>query len=437
MAKPWFDRAWFGLLALGLPLLGGCQEELPTTTEEDLFPVEAVTVEVRLPFEEFAEGVEAWGGYGNPAELPIGIVAQSYEGSLDVRTLVGLQSYPTVASVRDTTGSIRPDTSLTFIGGKIVAIVDTLSSVHDGSATLQVGALQQDWHFRTANWTMAVDSVGDQQPWEEEGAGPVIPLGSGDWEASSGDTISIELDSAAVAVFTDTLAAHRGIRLDAGTEGVRLDLTSVRLILNTRPSINPDTLVELTVGARTRTFVYQPALGEPGDEIRVGGVPAWRSVLKLDLPEVLNGPPELCQAVGCPLTLTPDALISASLVLRTKAPPPAFQPNDSLFLDVRTVLAPDRMPKSPLGGSLTGIVGTLLPPEYFGEDAGAEVKVPLGSYIEALIEAGPDTDLPTSLALLSTYEPLSLYFASFEGPESGMGPELRLILTYGEGVGIR
>lgn len=435
--KPLNTMWWVGLIPLGLLVLGACQEELPTTNEEDLFPVEAVTVEVRLPFHEFATKLEAWGGYGNPSELPIGIVARDFHGTLDVRTLVGLANYPTVASVRDTTGSVRPDTILTFIGGRVVAIVDTTSSVHEGQVTLSVGAVQHDWDFRTATWTMAVDSVGDEQPWPEEGAGPVLPLGTGEWDATEGDTISIELDSAAVAVFEDTLAAHRGLRLDAVTGGVRLDLTSVRLHLTTRPSINPDTLVELRVGARSRTFVYQPALEEPGGDVRVGGVPAWRSVMHLEIPETVDGPVSVCEEVVCPLPITPDALISASLVLTTKAPPGAFQPRDTLYLDVRPVLAPERMPKSPLGGSLAGLLGVRMPPEYFGEDDGVEVKIPMGQYIEALIEADPDADLPRSIALLSTFEPLSLYFASFQGPESEDGPELRLILTYGEGLGIR
>jgi hypothetical protein len=394
-------------------------------------------VEVSLPFQDFAEEVEAWGGYGNPWELPKTVLARTFGGALDARTLVSFFNYPTVASVRDTTGSVRPDTLLTFVGGTIVAIVDTVASVADEPVTVGVGALQDDWHFRSATWTMAVDTIGEQTPWPEEGGGPVIPLSTATWAPESGDTIRIQLDSTDVASWIDTLAARRGMRLDVLTEGARLDLTSARLYLNTRPSINPDTLVELEVGARTRTFIYQPSLEEPGEEIRVGGVPAWRSVMDLDLPEFLDGPPELCAELGCPLPITPEALISASLVLTTKAPAAAFQPTDSLYMDVRPVLAPERMPKSPLGSSLAGILGVALPPEHFGENDGVEVKIPLGAYIEALLEQGPDGELPASLVLLSTFEPASLAYLSFEGPGSEKSPQLRLILTYGEGVGIR
>jgi len=168
-------------------------------------------------------------------------------------------------------------------------------------------------------------------------------------------------------------------------------------------------------------------------------VPAWRTVFTMNMPKSLDGPPELCQLVQCPLTLTPESLISASLVLTTQAPPPAFRPTDSLRLDVRPVLEPSRLPKSPLGASLVGIFGVQLIPESFGEEAGAEVEIPLGLYVERLIAGNNDSDVevPPTLALLSSFEPLSLYFAVFEGPDSPARPELRLLLTLADEVRIR
>jgi hypothetical protein len=173
--------------------------------------------------------------------------------------------------------------------------------------------------------------------------------------------------------------------------------------------------------------------------IIVGGVPAWRTVFSMNLPRVLDGPPELCARVTCPHTLTSRSLVSASLVLRTEAPPAAFQPTDSLFLDVRPVLEPSRLPKAPLGFSLAGFLGVRVPPAYFGEEAGSEVIIPLGAYVEQLIAAdtASNSTVPRSIALLSSFEPLSLYFGSFHGPGSPLAPELRLILTLGEEVRVR
>jgi hypothetical protein len=427
-----------GILFLLLPL-AACQEDLVTDVEGDLIPIDAVTVESRLPFSEFAQDLQVWGGYGRPYQLTETIVARGFGDILDVRTVAGLSRYPLNASVRDTLGTTRTDTLLTFVGGRLVARIDTVTSVYDGPVTLAVGAIQNDWDYRSVSWTLAVDSVGDTQTWPEAGAGPVIPVGTGVWDPEESDSLFLELDSAGVAIWADTAAARRGLRLDALTDGVRLDLESLSLVLTTRPSLNPDTLIELTVGSVGRTFVYTPELEAPEDELRVGGVPAWRSVLRVDLPRTLDGPPELCAVVVCPLTLTAESLISASLVLHTKAPPVAFQPTDSVWVDVRQVLEPSRLPKSPIGASLVGLFGTKLSPGDFGDQDGVEVNLPLGRFIDSLIRArdDPDQDVAETIALLSTFEPLSLNFLSFYGPDSPLGPELRLILTIGEEVRIR
>jgi hypothetical protein len=92
-----------------------------------------------------------------------------------------------------------------------------------------------------------------------------------------------------------------------------------------------------------------------------------------------------------------------------------------------------------LGNSLTGLLGIQLAPDAFTEDAGVEVEVPIGPYVEGLISVnqGEEVEVPPTLALLSSFEPLSLYFAAFEGPDSPFAPRLRLILTIAEDVRIR
>ena len=428
-----------GLLALGFWSLLACQEQYPTSEDGDLFPVSPITAQVTLPFEAFAEEMAVWGGYGRPIELGTGVLAWAYGGTLDARTLVAWGSYPKTVSVRDTTGTIRPDSMLSFVGGRVVAVFDTITSTRSVPVDLALGALPELWDPGSATWSRAVDSVGDRRPWPEEGAGPVLPLATAQWDPTAGDSVVFTLDSAAVALWTDTLVAKKGVRVDATTEGVRLDLTNLRLLLDTKARSNPDTVVELTVSARYRTFIYQPALQGTGESFWVGGVPAWRTVIKLDLPDSVNLSPELCAQGSCPVPLTAQSLVSASLVLKTEAPPAGFQPADTLRMDVREVLEPTRMPKSPLGYSLAGFFGIRIPPEQFGEDAGTEVLIPLVGYVDGLIKAksDPDVKVSRSLAFLSSFEPLSLYIGSFGGPGSAHPPELRLLLTLGQGVQIR
>jgi len=387
--------AWVGLFALGSWVFLGCQEDLIVTLDGDLVPLEAVTVEVGIPFLEFAKDLEAWGGYGRPYELANPILASKFEGNLDSRLLNSWHPYPTFALVRDSVGTFVTDSTLTFLNGRIIARFDTLTSIMGDSVTLALSVLPRDWDFGSATWNVAVDSVGDRQEWAEPGAGPGTPVATAVWAPAESDSVIFEIDSASVAFWADSAEAEKGVRVDVVTEGTRLDLVSL--------------------------------------------VPAWRTLFTMDLPDVLTGPPELCEQVQCPLTLTPESVVSASLVLTTRAPPPGFQPRDSLYMDVRTVLEPSRLPKSPLGSSLVGVLGVLLTPAFFGEDVGAEVEVPLGSYVQGLIaeKTDPGLDFPHTLALLSSFEPLSLYFAAFEGPGSPLGPELRLILTLAEDVRIR
>jgi hypothetical protein len=432
--------AWFGILALGAWAFLACQENITSEIDGDLIPINAVTVEVDIPFEAFGDDLQGWGGYGRTYELAKDVVANSFEGSLDARILNGFNPYPAFSTIRDTTGVFAADSSLTFVGAKLIAHFDTLTSIHDGAVTLSIGALARDWDFRSTNWDAAVDSVGDRQEWSEAGGGPIIPVTTAVWDPAASDSVIFDIDSAGAALFADTADAENGLRLDAVTEGVRLDLIRMTYALVTKPSVNPDTLVNLIVPSLARTFIYSPVPELPTEEIRVGGVPAWRSVFSIDVPEFLDGDPELCAKVVCPVKLTAESLISAALVLTSQAPPPAFQPTDSLlFLDVRPVLEPSRLPKSPLGPSLVGSLGVRLSPGDFQGDAGVEIEIPLGPYIEGLIsaKANPDLVVPNTVALLSLFEPLSIFFVAFEGPDSPASPGLRLILTFSDEVQVR
>jgi hypothetical protein len=214
------------------------------------------------------------------------------------------------------------------------------------------------------------------------------------------------------------------------TDDVRLELVEALLVLNIRPSLDPDSVIQDTVALVQQTFIYDPAPAAPAG-IRVGGAPAWRTVMDLALPS-LSGPPELCAAVGCPYTLESGHISYAGLVLTTRASESGYEPLDTIMLDVRPVLAPAELPKSPLGPSQTGGVGSAIAPEAFGAMAGSVVEVPITTFMRSLL--GPPLggfEPPTTLALLALTEPASLPFASFDGPTAPGEPALSLILTVG------
>jgi hypothetical protein len=425
--------ALLGLVAVGVV---ACGRETPTSVDEDLLPPEPVTVEIRMAWDDFASNLEVLGGYGSPLDLGRGVVARGFGGSLDSRALVMMDTLPSSTSVRDSLGTTRTDSVLTFLSARLVARFDTISSTNTGPVTLALGAVDQAWDPQTVTWTHAVDTIRDLRTWEEDGAGPVAPLSTAEWDPATGDSVSFELDSAQVALWTDTTQAAPGLRIDLLTEGFRLEIQSLFMRLETRPSVHLDTLVEVTGNRRFLTFVYSPFPEPPPDGIRIGGAPAWRTVLDVGMPTQLNGPAELCAAVSCPVELTPDRLNYAALVLRSRASEEAFQPSDTVGLDVRPVLSRDALPKAPLGNSLIGSIGRRVGPDSFGSDPGEEIEIPITDFARDLLR-GEDEDgrlPPSTLALLSVFEPISIAFASFVGPGAAGAPVLKLIVTAGQTV---
>lgn len=413
-----------------------CARETPTSIDGDLLPDEPITVEITLSWADFASGLEVIGGYGSPIDLGRGVLARGFGGTLDSRALVVLDAFPSTASVQDTLGTTRPDSMLTFVGARVVATFDTISSTNTGPVTLTLGALAQEWDPETVTWAHAVDTIHDLRSWDEDGAGPVDVLATAEWDPATGDSTWFELDSAQVAMWTDTTQAGPSLRIDLMSEGFRLEVHNVVLRLKARPSVNPDTIIEVTGFRRVLTFVYSPFPEPPPDGIRIGGAPAWRTVLDVNMPVQLNGPPELCAAVGCPVALTADGLNYAALVLHSRATEEAFQPSDTVGLDVRPVLSREALPKSPLGSSLIGLLGRRVGPESFGSSPGERIEIPITAFARGLLrgEDGEGFAPPNTLALLSVFEPVSIAFASFFGPGGPYEPVLRLIVTAGRTV---
>jgi len=418
--------------------VAGCKEANPVTTEGGLIPVTPSTVEVILPWSDFGGGVEIFGGFGTPSQLFALVVSEDFRGELDSRGLVRFNPLPKVALVRDSTGTSRPDSSLTFTAGRIVARMDTIRTTVSGPVEMSVSLLDQDWHERSTTWLLLVDTVQDRRNWTEPGGGPGIPLGTATWDPAQGDSIVFPVDSATVALFGDTTGIRRTARIDMMTVGELVEIAEVNLRLDTRPSTNPDTMVVVNTLTEQSTFIYSPFPDPPPGGIRAGGAPAWRTVLTMNIPRVLNGPQALCDKVGCPFTVSPERLNHASLVLTSRASSPAaFQPTDSLLLDVRPVLVPARLPKAPLGPSFLGIFGRSVEPEAFGASAGKEIPITITEFVRGLVDPERADQLPNQLALLSLLEPFSVGFGDFDGPGDPGEPVLRLILTASDPVEIR
>lgn len=417
-----------------------CEEQSPVGIGDGPLPGEPVTVEVTIPWSQFASSLEVFGGYGSAEDLGLGFLATQYEGTLDARSLLRFAEYPDTASVRDTTGTIRPDFDLTYFGGRLVVRFDTIASTNSADSIaveLALGRTTVEWDPTTASWDYAVDTINDQRAWPEAGGGPVDPVSTAFWDPANGDTAVFLIDSATVAAWSDPSDLAQGARIDIIDPGHRVQFRGATLRLDAIPSSRPDTVIEVNSFISDVTFMYTPFPTPPPDGVRIGGAPAWRTLLDVSIPDVLDGIPEFCAVVSCPHTVDPGEISFAALLLTSRATEAAFQPSDSIRLDVRPVFDRSAMPKSPLGPSLVeGDLGRAVPPEAFGSSPGQTIEVPFTTFARDLLR-GTDEDgnpAPSTLALLSVFEPFSITFASFDGPGSAGEPVLTLVLTIGPPV---
>lgn len=424
-------------LLLGITALASaaCGEKTPTSVDPDLLPLRPTTVEVRLTWEQFGSNLRVFGGFGSVHDLGTGVVASRFGGSLDARTLVRFTDLPKTATVTDSSGTSRTDTLLALRSGRVVAFLDTIASVADGPVTLELGAMRQRWHGTSATWAMAVDTAGDAVRWEEPGGGPVVRVATTVWDRTKGDSAVFALDTVQLKMFNDTSVANQGALVGLVTQGARLVVANVVLRARVKASVR-DTLLDLSASNEEMTFVYTPEPGEPAGSIRVGGAPAWRTALDIAVPTRLTGPASLCAAVGCPLELTPTRVNYAALVLSTSPTEAAFQPSDSLEIDVRAVYDPSALPKSPLGPSLMGTTRRRVGPDLFGGAAGGQIEIPVTSFVRSILQADSVDGFPPpkSLALLAAFEPSSLTFGSFFGPGTPRAPVLKLIVSAGRSM---
>jgi hypothetical protein len=439
------------LLPLALAAtLAACENQSPAALDETVVPVGPITVEVHVPWSQFATNLQVFGGFGSPHDLiGRGYLANQYQGTLNARTLDQFFAFPTQTTVNDSTGTSLTDSNLTFIGGDLMVRFDADASTNTKPVKISLAQPTQTWDSATANWTNAVDSLGVKIPWAEPGGGPVVPLASTVWDKAQGDSILIHLDSATVAILGDTAVADsaraRGVRLSLDTPGERLQIKFMQLELTTRPSVHRDTLVTLVVDVAAQTFLYTPTPTPPTTGLRVGGIPAYRSTLTLALPKTVQGSADACAHVQCPLQLTADRITHAGLVLTTKPVEAAFRPTDSLGVQARTVLSPLQLPKSPIGDALFTdlngrIIGASVPFAGFALGTPKTVEVPLTPVIKDLVSGKTTAGIaaPSAIALMSLrcptdltvcYESSSLTYAAFAGPGEPGEPYLRLVLT--------
>lgn len=412
-------------LAVALALFATtCATDAPTDVGDALLTTgDVVTFEVVLPAASFLQYDSAFTGYAKAVNASFGLIARKFENTVDANTLYRFSLAPTSIQVRNAAGNVVADSTPRFFSGRMVLKLDTLATPGAKPVFLRAFRTAEEWN-ETATWTNRIDSGTVHLPWATPGGtrGPQIDTAT--WAA--GDSIVFRVDSQTIATWSDTTNKARGAIIFAETNGARMRVISTAVHLSAHSTVRPDTVVSADIVPTIRTFVFNPEPAATAD-LRVGGIPAWRSVLRIrpDLSSLTlpctNGP------AGCQVTLDSIHVSSAQLLLKPKRSPPGFSPEDTTFLDVRAlgVTATVPLERSPIGARV-GLSRAIAPGVFTSPGPNEVVKIDITAFIAQLTDKNV-TDanrLSAVLALMQIPEPGTFGFMTF-----GQSPSLRLVLT--------
>jgi hypothetical protein len=413
-------RWWFALPAL--LVAAACGEETPTEVGAGLLPTDAVrTFEIVLEPAEYMVFDTAFGEYSDVRDMDYSIIANMFEGALNSNALARF-SVPLAINVTDTLDVSRIDTMATFIGGTVRVVVDTIRSV-DAPVRLALYRTAEQWD-PSATWQHRSDVDGVRLAWATPGGTRGALVDTATWTVGA-DTVRFRVDAATIAEWRDTTVAGRGALIVAETPGSRLRTSVPLLQVHATSTHRPDTVFTIGTITQARTFIFEPQLATVADHPRVGGTPAWRTILQLrEGLDTLSFP---CPGVpNCRFRLSDVTLNHAGLRLQPVMPPPGFSPESNVTIGAYLLLANPQLPlqRSPLG-DLAGVAS--VPRSSFLAPAAPVVELAITELIRLAImspERRGTTPLPRHIALVPSPEPRLFGVATFAAM-----PRLRLVVS--------
>ena len=409
-------------VALAAGIVAGCGDEDPTEAGSELLGEGLRTVQVVLDAPEFLERDTTYDQIGTLALAPFGIVANDFEAELDAHVLVRIQR-PFQVSFTGADSTTSTDTIVRLVGGTLTVVLDSL---YDPEAPVEFEVLEvtESWDPGSATWTDRVDSLGGTpEPWAVPGGTTGAVLGSATW--TEGDTVEIPIDSAAAAVWYDTAGARLGGLLRMATTEKRVRLRSVSFQFNAVP-LETDTIVPAG-SVSGQVTVASPAPAPAAGELRVGGRPVWRSLLRFQSIKDLAVPCET-GSTTCELPLSDVTVNAANLLLRTQ-PAGGRRPEGPMRLEGRAVLeGPIPLTRSPLSRAF-GQMAEAVPDDDFEAPANVLVRVPITNFVQRNASL-PDDQVPLRWLALTAVGERSLFgYGQFGGAASAGPPQLELVVT--------
>lgn len=446
------------ILVVGLVGAAACGEESPTNIGGSLLPGPSVeTFEVILDASDYLVSDTSFSGYIEPFQSVNAygylLFANEFDGALNARALAEFE-IPESITVTDSTGVEQTDSMPEFVGGELVVIVDTLRT-SSAPVTVQAFRATQSWDPSSVDWTMRVDTGGEQLSWSEPGGSPGALAGTGTW--TEADTLRIPINAETIEAWRDTTNVSgvvlvpgagtrmRTARMADGALGLELRVDAESSIV--------DTVVTLTAdGPTDPIFIFDPPAPAESSDIRVAGSPSWRSFLQFrERLDTLTVPcPGDSEPPGCRVALRDVSISYAALLLDPVAPPAGFAPEGNLQLGATLLLVDPLIPieRSPIG-SAVGLMPEPLPASRFSDPAEAPVELMVTQFVSLMTRdsadvndrPSPDMALFEASGLVGSTGRIG-QFQSTEGLTFGFAtfasrPRLRLLLTVPGDLGLR
>jgi hypothetical protein len=415
-------------------LVAACGDESPTGVGADLLGPGVRTYEVIFEAEDFLVQDTTYNRIGTLNDADFRVIAHQFHGEMDARTLFSVDR-PIMVVHSPAEGQTSTDTISAFVGGVLTVVVDTAATTA-GPIEIEILQVMEDWRRLSATWDVRIDTAGVTHTWATPGGTVGETLATATW--SSGDTLRINLDSAAVAVWGDTTAARIGGLIRTTTPGSRLFIEGLSFEYNVVPA-GTDSVVPAGTLTQSKILATEDTIPPAPGVLRVGGLPAWRSALRFRPIPTMRIPCGPGMPSDCTVALEDVTVNLASLLLQ---PIPAGARRIERYMRVegRGVFEGPGVPlvRSPLSPPIGPPTDSLAATLFDGTNPDpAAVPLPITSYVRFHLNPSGDDRAPEWVVLTAVAERMQFGFAAFGGLGSDRPPRLRLVVSVPDEVLMR
>jgi hypothetical protein len=347
-------------------------------------------------------------GFAVPSNAPFLILAEQQE--LRARGLSQLDIPDTLNTFADTLPVDH------FVDASMRLVLDTVNSVFGSfPLTVRMVSLAQEFVPAEASWTEAEEG----RPWITPGADLAEELSSVQMtEVSDSLIFEFQVPVDSLLKSWQDLDGQPGFALVLEGPGSRLLVRALSLrieaVLEGREAPIEQTLIN-----DVRTFISDPEPPSPGQDLRLGGVPASRFYLEFSPPDSVGGFP-----------LHGSTINHAELIFHPLPPPaePYAMERGVVALPVKLMTDPFIWgAKTPIGSSLGGFA--IMDPDSLA--AGIPLRVDVRSLLISALSGPADSIGTIRVGMRSDPDGQSLGYWEFGSVQSSAAyrPELLIIFT--------